>query len=205
MAYDVSALANYTKDNGQILLVKSLFDGKTADLIRSKGNVMSEVKSSARLNSLETDATFQAGGSCGFSASGTTTLNARTITVGSVRVHESLCPKTLEAKAQQQELKAGTANGQIPFEQVYTDFKAGKINEQIETAIWQGDTGSGNANLNKWDGLIKIIDASGAGPNGAIGSNVETLTGTVTIGTGATSVTGVGTLFQSELSVGSVS
>lgn len=203
MAYDVSALSNYTKDNGDILLLKSLFEGKTADIIRSKGQVMSEVKSSERINQIDTDAVFQAGSTCGFNASGTTTLSARTITVGSVKVHEALCPKDLEAKAAQQKLKAGTANGQKPFEQEYTDLKAGIISEQIETAIWQGDTGSGNANLSKWDGLIKIIDAAGATFSaGAVPSNVKTLSGTVTVGTGATSVTGSGTAFDTELAAG---
>ena len=203
MAYDVSALSNYTKDNGDILLLKSLFEGKTADIIRAKGQVMSEVKSSERINQLDTDAVFQSGATCGFNASGTTTLSARTITVGSVKVHEALCPKDLEAKAAQQKLKAGTANEQRPFEQEYTELKAGIISEQIETAIWQGDTASGNANLARWDGLIKIIDAAGAANGvGAVASNVKTLSGTVTIGTGATSVSGSGTAFTTELTVG---
>lgn len=198
MAYDVSNLTNYTKDNGDVLVLKSLFDGKTADLIRAKGTVMAGIKTSERLNLIDTDLVFQAGTSCGFNASGTTTFNARTLTVGSIKVHEALCPKNLEAKATQQQLKAGTANGQIPFEQQYSELKSGLVAEANETAIWQGDTGSGNANLNKYDGLIKILDASGV----VAAANVKTLTGTITSTTGSTSVSGTSTLFTVEVAVG---
>ena len=203
MAYDVSALTAYVKDQGDIPLLKSLFDAQTADIIRAKGSVVADVKSSQRVNFIDTDAVFQAGTSCGFNASGTTTLSSRSITVGSIKVHEALCPKDLEAKATQWKLKPGTSNGQDPFEKEYTDLKSGIIAEQLEVALWQGDTGSGNANLNKFDGLIKIIDAAGAANGvGAVASNVKTLSGTHTIGTGATSMAGVGTAYTTELTVG---
>lgn len=198
MAYDVSALTNYVKDNGDILLLRSLFDAKTADIIRAKGTVMSEVKTSENLNFIDTDAVFQSGTSCGFNASGTTTISNRSVVVGSIKIHEALCPKNLEAKATQQKLKAGTANGQMPFEQQYSELKAGIIAEQLEVAMWQGDKDSAVVNLNKFDGLIKIIDASGV----AQAANVKKLTGTITSTTSSTSVSGTGTLFLNEVGVG---
>jgi hypothetical protein len=48
----------------------------------------------------------------------------------------------------------------IPFEEKYTDLKAGLIAEQLETAFWQGDTTSGNSSLARFDGLLKIITAA---------------------------------------------
>lgn len=178
MAFDVSALAAYVKDNEDTLIVKSLFDAKTQSLIQSGGTIMPEVSSAAKLPLVNTDAVFQAGGTCGFNASGTTTYSARTLTVGAIKVHEALCPKTLKAKYLQLKMKAGSQPTDIPFEKEYTDLKAGVIAEQMETAIWQGDTASGTAALARFDGLIKIIDAAGTAVDGN--------TGAVASGTGIT-------------------
>lgn len=161
MAYDVSALTNYTREFEDGLVLKSLFEGKTQKLIQAEGKVMTGVKSSAKIELLDTDAIFQSGGSCGFTSSGTTAFTERTVTVGKIKVNESLCIDTLESKATQKALQIGSANEKIPFEQEYSNQKAGKIGEQVEVAIWQGNTDHGNANLNKFDGLIKILDASG--------------------------------------------
>ena len=160
MSFDVSGLSNYTKEN-EALLVTSLVTGaKTASIIYAQGNLQTGVKSSEKINIMETDATFQAGGTCGFNASGTTTLTQRTLTVGKIKVHEALCPKALEAKYTQKALTIGSQYNTIAFAEEYLGKKNAIINKQLETAIWQGDTGSGNANLNKFDGLLKLIDAA---------------------------------------------
>lgn len=166
MAYNVAALTDYTKENEQLLVMKSLFGSKTQQLIQSEGNVMTGVKSSEKINILDTDATFQTGGTCGFLSSGTTTFTQRTVTVGKIKINESLCPKALEAKYTQKALQLGSKYDSIPFEEQYTMRKAGKIAEQLEVAFWQGDTTSVNANLNKFDGLIKLIDAAATAVNG---------------------------------------
>ena len=74
MAFDVSALANYTKENEALLVTSSVLGSKTASLIKSQGNVMVGVKSAETINIMDTDAIFQSGGTCGFNASGSTNL-----------------------------------------------------------------------------------------------------------------------------------
>lgn len=157
MAFNVSALTNYVKEDERSLFTSSLFDAKTQQLIQSAGNVMVEVKSAATVNIMDTDAAFQDDSGCAFNASGTTTFTQRTLTVGKIKVQEALCPKDLEAKYLQKALPAGTNYTEIIFAQEYSERKAGKIAEQLETAIWQGDTDSLNINLNKFDGFQKII------------------------------------------------
>jgi hypothetical protein len=178
MAFDVSALSNYTIQNEKLLVTRSLFSAKTQSVIQSAGNVMASVKSSETINVLATDAVFQTGGTCGFNSSGSSTFTQRTLSVGKFKVHESLCPKTLESKYTQLALSAGSIPEAIPFEKQYTDLKAGTISEQLETALWQGDTGSANVNLNKFDGLAKVILASAVSVNGN--------TTSITTGTGIT-------------------
>lgn len=161
MAYNVSALTNYTEENVDVLVMRSLFQAKTMSLIQKEGNVMTGVKSSEQINILDTDAVFQQGGTCGFNSSGATTFTQRPVTVGKIKVNESLCPKALETKYTQKALAKGSRYDSIPFEKEYTDLKSGTISDQLEVAVWQGDTASANVNLNKFDGLIKLIDAAG--------------------------------------------
>ena len=170
MAFDVSALAAYTEQNEALLVTDSVLGAKTASLIKSAGNVMVGVKSAETINIMDTDAIFQAGGSCGFTASGSTTFTQRTVTVGKIKVNEALCPKDLEAKYLQKALPTGSMYDSIPFEQEFADKKAKTIASQLETSLWQGDTTSGNTNLSKFDGLVKLIGAA----TGVVAANVST-------------------------------
>lgn len=170
MGFDVSALANYTKENEALLVTSSVLGAKTASLIKSAGNVMVGVKSSEKINIMETDAIFQDGSSCGFNASGATTFTQRTVTPGKIKVNEALCPKDLEAKYLQKALPTGSMYDSIPFEQEYSEKKAKTIAAQLETALWTGDTASANVNLNKFDGLVKLIGAA----SGVVAANAST-------------------------------
>jgi hypothetical protein len=170
MGFDVSALANYTKENEALLVTSSVLGAKTAALIKSAGNVMVGVKSSEKINIMETDAIFQAGGTCGFNASGSTTFTQRTVTPGKIKVNEALCPKDLEAKYLQKALPTGSMYDSIPFEQEYSEKKAKTIAAQLETALWTGDTTSVNVNLNRFDGLVKLIGAA----SGVVAANAST-------------------------------
>jgi hypothetical protein len=170
MGFDVSALANYTKENEALLVTSSVLGAKTAALIKSAGNVMVGVKSSEKINIMETDAIFQDGASCGFNASGSTTFTQRTVTPGKIKVNEALCVKNLEAKYLQKALPTGSMYDSIPFEQEYSEKKAKTIAAQLETALWQADTSSVNVNLNKFDGLVKLIGAA----SGVVAANAST-------------------------------
>ena len=170
MAFNVSALADYTIQNAAELVTSSVLGAKTAKLIQSAGNVQIGIKSSATINIMDTDAIFQAGGTCGFNASGATTFTQRTVTVGKIKVHEAICPKDLEAKYLQQALPTGSIYDAIPFEQAYSEKKAATIAKQLEESLWQGDTTSVNVNLNKFDGLVKLIGAA----SGVVAANAST-------------------------------
>jgi hypothetical protein len=169
MSFSISTLSNYTKENEAQLVTSSVLGAKTAALIKSVGNVMVGVKSAETINIMDTDAFFQAGGTCGWNASGTTSFTQRTVTVGKIKVQEALCPKALEAKYLQKALPTGSTYDSIPFEQDYSDRKAKTIASQLETALWQGDTASANGNLNKFDGFIKLIGAA----SGVVDANVS--------------------------------
>ncbi len=115
MSFSVGSLANYTNEQSTDLLVKALFGSKTSSTLQSANQVQVGVKSASALNILASTVFFQADG-CGYNPSGTTAFTQRNITVGAVKVEETLCPKTLEAKWMQTQIMPGSPT-MIPFEE----------------------------------------------------------------------------------------
>lgn len=180
MALAFSGLSAYTKQLVKPLLTSAVFEAKTQQLILANGIVIPNVKSSVAIPLMESDAVFGTQ-SCSFDASGTTTFSQRSITVGKIKVEEKICPKDMEAYFTQEALKAGSTYedfGNADFQAAYLAKKNSRIAAQLETAIWQGDTTSGTANLNKFDGLQKLIAAGSP-----VDANVSAFTGIATIAT----------------------
>ena len=171
MAFDVTALPAYTEQNAMDLIVKSVAGGRLSQY----ANIQPDVKTTTTINILETDVVFQADG-CSRSASGTTTLSQRNLTPGAVAIHEDLCMTDLASKYTALMLKQGLTaeKEEVPFEQLYFDQKVARVQKAIEVADWQGDTASGTANLNKYDGLNKLIAAATAVNGNPTGITVAT-------------------------------
>jgi hypothetical protein len=177
MALDLSALTNYVKENELQLTSAAIFSAKTASLIEARGNVQVGIKSAETINIMTTDAVFQAGGTCGFNSSGTTSITQRSLVVGKIKIQESICPKTFEAKYTQKALREGSSYDYMAYATEYSAQKVERIGAALETALWQGDTASANGQLNKFDGIGKIIDSLGFGGAGdPIAGNVSALT-----------------------------
>lgn len=162
MAFNVSTLANYTDQLSTELVVRSLFGGKTAAILQAAGQVQVGVKSAQALNILSSDLFLQTDG-CGYNPSGTTNFTQRVITVGAIKVEETLCPQNLESKWLQTQMAPGSPES-VPFEEQIGQEKASRIAKLLEISMWQGDiaTSNTNPNTNKFDGFNKIIDAASA-------------------------------------------
>lgn len=178
MAFSLGTLQAYTREQIEPLLTAAVLGAKTQQLILQSGIVLTDVKSSVKIPLFATDVVLQTQ-SCSFDPSGTTTITQRNITVGKIKVEEQICPKDLEAYFTQQALKAGSTYedfGNADFQAKYLEQKNSKIAAANETAIWQGDTNSGSANLNKFDGLSKLIAAGSP-----VSANTGALSGTPAI------------------------
>jgi hypothetical protein len=162
MAFNVSGLTNYTNEVSTELVVRSLFGGKTAATLQAAGQVQVGVKSAQALNILSSELFLQSDG-CGYNPSGTTSFTQRVITVGNIKVEETLCPQTLEAKWLQTQMLPGSPTA-VPFEEQIGQEKASRIAKLLEISMWQGDTATSNTNpnTNRFDGFNKIIDAASA-------------------------------------------
>jgi hypothetical protein len=135
------------------------------------------VKFAAALNLMDTDAVLQGGDTCGYTSSGTTTFSQRVITVGRMKVMETLCPRSLEQYWMQTQLTAGSTYDGVPFEQAFSEQKALRIAEALENAIWQGNA--------YFSGVNQLLNA-------ASGSTISGNTGAVSASVGITATNVIG-------------
>lgn len=151
----VTGLPAYVEQNQAPLLRKMVLGGKTINRIGKQLGI----KTSAALNYLETSPTFQEGKGCGFTPQGSATLSQRTITTGMIKVNMTICPDTLLGKYAEHLVEIGAGKEKLPFEQEVAESIVNNIDTKMEMAIWQGDTASLDADLQHFDGLLKIIGA----------------------------------------------
>jgi hypothetical protein len=164
MSLDLNGLNAYTNENAMDLIKEAVLRGRTVDLIQVQGGI----KSSATINRLSTTLNAQAG-ACGWSATGSTTLDQRTITVCDIKINEAICLNDLEAYYTQVMMNPGSYNTDIPFEQLFAENKKDQIMALVEDLIWQGNTNE-SGNLGLCDGFIKLFDAGITASSAAYGT-----------------------------------
>jgi len=173
MAYNFGNLTAYTDQERLPLITKAVFSAKSASLFTKQVGI----KFAAALNLMDTDAVLQGGDLCGYTSSGTTTFSQRNITVGRMKVMETLCPRALEQYWMQTQLTAGSMYDGVPFEQAFAEQKALRIAEALENAIWQGNA--------YFSGVNQLLNA-------ASGSTISGNTGAVSASVGITASNVIG-------------
>jgi hypothetical protein len=156
MAINVSNLTTYVDEQRLPLIRKAVLGARTAYHF----NLMTGVKGATALNLLSTEVEFGDGNNCGWNEAGESTLSQRVLTPGAIAINMSFCDKKLLKTWANHEVRVAAGQKALPFEE---DFMAGvgeAIASKIEIALWQGDTTSDNANLNKFDGMIKILEGA---------------------------------------------
>lgn len=155
MAFVVTSLPNYTEQNRSDLMIAAVLAAKSTSLFTKQSGVVGPTT----INLLDLGITFQSGADCGFSASGNDTFTQRTITPGIVKVNKSFCPKTLRTKYLAHEVEVGAGRETMPFEQKILQGIVAKIGQELEKAIWQGNSTSGAGNNAFFNGLVTLITA----------------------------------------------
>jgi hypothetical protein len=155
MAINVSSLSAYVDAQRLPLIKKAVLGSKSASLF----NLQTGVKNKAKINLLTTAVTFGDGSTCGWNQAGTSTLTQREIAAGNIKINMSFCEKDLLKTWAGYEVKVAAGTATLPFEEDFTEGVIKDSGAKVEKAIWQGDTESLDANLNKFDGLLKILAA----------------------------------------------
>jgi hypothetical protein len=169
MAYSFTGLTSYTDQERLPLITKAVFSARSAALFTKQVGI----KFAAALNLMDTDALIQGGDTCGYESSGTTAFTQRNITVGRMKVQETLCPRSLEQYWMQTQLTAGSTYDGVPFEQAFSEQKALRIAEALENAIWKGNA--------YFSGVNQLLNAASgstiSGNTGAVSASVGITTG----------------------------
>ena len=156
MAINVSTLSNYVDEQRLPLIKKAVLGARTAYHF----NLMTGVKGATALNLLETEVVFGDGSECGWNEAGASKLSQRVLTPGAIAINMSFCDKKLLKTWANYEVRVAAGQKSLPFEE---DFMAGvgeAIASNLEKALWMGDTDSENDNLNKFDGMLKILESA---------------------------------------------
>lgn len=154
MAVNTTGLSECYKKNRDTLLDTIIEGAKSAVLF----NIQAGIKSSDYLHIATTEVNF-ADCACKKDTDDTThTFVDRIITVGCVQVDDHVCAKDFLKTYQEAEINIiaghetlGEVGGVLAH-----GFATAIANRQ-EKAIWQGDKTSTDRNLNKYDGIIKIM------------------------------------------------
>lgn len=153
----VTSLPAYVEQNVEQLLSKSVLGARTLDYI----GIQTGVKTSASINLLNTSVEFGDGSTCGFNAKGSQEITQRIINTGLIKVNMEYCEKNLLGKYTEKLVRIGADQEELPFEQYFVEEVIANLKAELDKAIWQGDTSSGNTtnNLKYFDGFLKIMEA----------------------------------------------
>ena len=151
----VNNLPQYVEEHRLPLIREAVIGNRTA----KEFNLQTGVKGATALNLLSTNVIFGNGFDCGWDDSGESTLSQRVLTPGAVKINMSFCDKTLLKTWMNYEVRVKAGQKTLPAEEDFMNGVIDAVKAELEKAMWQGDTASQQANLNKFDGIIKIMDA----------------------------------------------
>ena len=153
MALDLSKLVAYVQEQRLPLIHEATLKAKTANML----SWQPDVKTSAKLNLLDTNVVFGDGLTCGFEDSSSQALSQREIETGVIKVEMKWCVREMAKYWMQHEIRINANEGGLPFEEDFINGIVNDVEQKVEKAIWQGDVSSSDANLNKFDGFLAIL------------------------------------------------
>lgn len=153
MAINTTSLSTYVEEQHLPLLRKAVIGSKTASLF----NLQTGVKGATKLNLLETNVVFGDGNTCGWNEAGTSKLTQRELVPGAVKINMAFCDKKLLKTWMNHEVRVAAGQKTLPFEEEFMAGVTDDVKAKLEVALWKGDTASSDANLNRFDGMIKIM------------------------------------------------
>ena len=130
-AYSVGTITGFTDQTSTELITKSLLGGITASNIQ----VRLGLKGTQQIQVLDSTL-YPQDGSCGWTASGTTTFTQVSLTVCPEKINEALCPDDLYSTYQSLLLVKGQTEEDVPFANQIAELKVKQIQARIESKLW---------------------------------------------------------------------
>jgi len=161
MAYNISALPQYTDETSRAFISRAILGSQTISLLTQANAFDPTAKGNKAVMLLNTDVQIQDGTSCGRNVLGDTTLGETILSVKDLKVNMNYCARDFEKTYAVQDLKAKMA-GQVYDDALFLDYIGTEVSDKISAAleqmIWKGDKASGStATLKQIDGFVKQI------------------------------------------------
>lgn len=160
MAYNVSQINDVIKREKEVLTSTLFAGGDTSKFARYIHNI----KGSTEITALESEAVLQEG-NCS-APSGDVTGKNYELKVKQFTNFKKYCNDDLMTKFPYSELAPGSYSKSAPkaWEEALVASEMASINKQLEMNMWRGDVAG--TTYTKFDGYIKLVDASGVAING---------------------------------------
>lgn len=137
MALSVSGLTDYVNVHRDELLVAAVADSKTLRYV----DIMGAVKYKDSIPYLDSSVVLDDGSACGFEAKGDDIFSERFIESHAVKVNKEWCWKDMEKKFANYQLAWQAGRETLPFEQKLAESNRDKIQEAVESLLWDGNSG----------------------------------------------------------------
>lgn len=160
MAFTISA-SQWNDEVGDLskIILKPILGARTMDFVDKYSGLTGE---NLKLPVFETTTPWQAGASCGYSTSGTTTISQFTITTSPITINESICLNDLETYFTKAWLPNGSKYESAAIVSTWVDRKIAQTTKFVEQALWQGKTTYTNdTHLKQINGFISVLDTAG--------------------------------------------
>jgi len=153
-SYDLNNLSVWVDENATDMLIKSIL----GEVLPKYATIRPNIKGTQKVGFLTNDVIFQ-DNSCGFNASGDTTIDQVTIATCNKRVNQSLCPYDLYDYFLSQRLSNSNFQESVPFEELVMQDISNRIANEIEKQLWRNNTGTGATAYDNacFDGAIQLI------------------------------------------------
>ena len=140
--YNVSGLTDYVEINKDVLIRDIVLGYKGGDTIAKMGKQLG-VKGTEVLNYLNVNPVLQSGKGCGFNASGATNFSEREVETSVIKINDEWCNDDLLGKFAEYVVKFGADKNaeEFGFEKEILDQIGRSLDKQLETIVWQGDSG----------------------------------------------------------------
>lgn len=157
MALNLTALTDYVNQNSREFVTRAITENDTVKYLNEVGALRVGVKGKEAVQILDSEVKIQTNDNCGRTASGDTTFSQVVLEVKPLADFQNMCPKAFEKKWMSQYLTKGQKYTDLLFAEDMMLVRASKIAGANEKLIWQGDTASADPNLNKFNGVLKLL------------------------------------------------
>lgn len=156
MAWDLSGLTPYVEDCNVPLIRKTVFND--SPVIDQLPNWVTGIKTCADIGILSVDVDL-GDCACGFTSGDDVKISNRQICVSCIQIMGELCDLDLTEYFTGKYIRrtAGEENIEEELYREFIDSFLASVRLKIEDLIFRGDKASADPNLNKLDGILKII------------------------------------------------